>query len=133
LSFTFHHFFIRLNGSSNEGRSEEHIAALTEHRNLFFFLFSPPWNERQVMDGVIFSLGFFFSLQISQTFWFPFLLGNGFYLLQNPYFPFVLWAFFPFLSLLLPFYHRVATFFFFFPSFSIFFLYCICTGQDRIG
>jgi len=71
------------------------------------------------MDGVIFSLGFFFY-KSPDFFGFPFLLGNGSYLLQNPDFPFVLWFFFfPFLSLLLPFYHRAATFFP--PSFSIFF------------
>jgi len=62
---------------------------------IFFFIFFFTSMERKESNGWghIFFGFFFFSLQISQTFWFPFLLGNGSYLLQNPYFPFVLWVF----------------------------------------
>jgi len=37
-------FSLRLKGSSNEGRNEEHIAALVEYRNYYFL---PPWDEKK--------------------------------------------------------------------------------------
>ena len=100
---------------------------------IFFFFFLPPWNERQVMDGVIFSLGFFLFFTDLPDFFFGFLftweMGLICYrtLISQLYY-----GFFPFLSLLLPFYHRAATFF----SFSLRFLYSLTLLHlygDRTG
>jgi len=62
VEFHISTFSLRLNGSSNEGQNEEHIAALTEHRNFFIFI---SIGRKEVMDGVIFPLGFFLFLRFT--------------------------------------------------------------------